>query len=201
MSDVLVAVVSGGLTLIGVAIPIVTSAIQGNEKDKRDHQERAELERQRLQQEEHRLLQERRKESAALLRMARDFHVAVENSYESRGADKTARTWDIRQRAADLSGQADEIGLLVPELNAAAEALAGAAIALVAIVGDERSLPFGAPVQRPDTAELSRQMTAFKLAALDVFHGGATSTHAGEIAALETSLVPGELHGDLTMRG
>ena len=200
MPDVLVAVVSGGLALIGVAIPIVTSAIQDNEKDKRDRQERAELERQRLLQENQRLLQERRKECADLLRMARDFRVAVENSYESRGADKTKRAWAIRQSAANISGQADEIGMLVPELNAAAEALAGAASDLVEIVADEKSLSLGASTQRPDTAELTRRMRAFKAAAMDVFQAGPNSLQ-GEIAALETSLVPGELHGDLTMRG
>jgi hypothetical protein len=200
MQDVLVAVISGGLALIGVAIPIVTSAIQANEKDKRDRQERAELERQRLLREDQRLLQERRKECAALLRMARDFRVAVENSYESRGADKTARAWGIRQSAADISGQADEIGMLVPELNAAAEALAGATSDLVEIVADEKSLLLGASTQRPDTAELTRRMKAFKAAAMDVFQAGSHSLQ-GEIAALETSLVPGELHGDLTVRG
>ena len=203
MSDVLVAVVSGGFTLIGVAIPIVISALKDNEKDKRDHQARAELERQRLLQENQRLLQEQRKECADLLRMARDFRVAVENSYESRGADKTKRAWGIRQSAADISGRADEIGMLVPELNAAAEALANAARDLVGIVTDEKSLSLGASTQRPDTAELSRRMTAFKLAAMDVFQDfrGGSNAHRGEIAEREPSLVPGELHGDLTVRG
>jgi len=199
MTDVFVALISGGLALIASAIPVVTSALKDNAKDKRDSEERAEQERQRIRQEDQRQLQERRKECATLLRMARDFRVAVENSFQARGADKAARAEDIRQGAADMSGQADEIGMLVPELNAAAEAVAAAAGDLVEIVADAKSLALGAATQRPDTAELTRRMKAFKAAAMNVFHAEPDSLQ-GEIAALETSLVPGELHGDLTVR-
>jgi hypothetical protein len=200
MDEVLVAVISGGLTLMGVAIPIITSAVQGNAKDKRDRQERAELERQRSLREQRLLLRERRKESAMLLRMARDFRVAVEDSYESRGAERAALARRIRQRAADISGQADEIGMLVPELNAAAELVAEAARDLVAIVTDEQSMSLGAPTQRPDTGVLARRAGEFKSGAMYLFQNG-TSPFPGEISALEDSLAPGELQGELAVRG
>src|SRR5271165_7308197 len=106
MDEVLVAVVTALATLIGVAMPLALSAV----KDKRDSQERAALEHQRL-------LQERRTECAALLGAARDFGVKIQNSYEYHGTDMTERAWDIRQRAADISGQADQIGLLIADIS------------------------------------------------------------------------------------
>jgi hypothetical protein len=185
MDAVLVGVITALATLIGVALPLVITATQSSERDKRDRQERMELEQQRL-------LQERRKECAALLRMARDFGVAVESSYESRGAERAALIRQMRQRAADISGQADEIGLLIPGLGATADALADATSFLVGTVADEKSFALGAPTQRPDAAELEQRVKEFKAAAHAVLYEGS--------AARETSLVHGELQGDLAVR-
>jgi hypothetical protein len=186
MEEVLVAIITALATLIGVAMPLAISAIQGNEKDKRDHQERIELERQRLR-------QERRKECAALLRAARDFGVKVQNSYEYHGTDKTERAWDIRQRAANITGQADEISLLINGLAAAADALAGEVNRLVGVVADPLSLVLGASTQPlpPDTGKLDRRIQEFKSAAQAALYGVPSPS--------DTSLVEGEFLGELTM--
>jgi hypothetical protein len=182
MDEVLVAVVTALATLIGVAMPLVLSAV----KDKRDSQERAALEHQRL-------LQERRTECAALLRVARDFGVKIQNSYEYHGADMTERAWDIRQRAADISGQADQIGLLIADLSSVADVIADEVNRLVGIVADPRSLALGSSTQTkpPDIAELGRRITAFKSAAREVLYGLPS--------AQDTSLVHGEFLSELTV--
>ena len=184
MDEVLVAVITALATLMGVAMPLAIAAIQGSEKDKRDRRERVELERQRL-------LQERRKECAALLRAARDFGVAVQNNYEYNGPDKTGRAWDIRQRAADITGQADEVGLLVADLSIVADALADEVNRLVGIAADPQSLALGSSTQPSDVAELDRRIRAFKSAAQAVLYGVPSPP--------DTSLAHGEFLSELTM--
>jgi hypothetical protein len=153
-----VAVIAAAAPIVAGAIPLIVSAFRDNRKDKRERAERMELERQRL-------MQERRKECAALLRMARDFQVLVENNYEYHGPDKVTRLWDIRQRSADITGRADEVGLLVPSLEAGAEALADAANSLVASAADGQSLMLQASTERPDVEGLSRCIAEFRTAA------------------------------------
>jgi hypothetical protein len=186
MDAVLVAIITALATLIGVAIPLGIAAVQGNKKDKRDRQDAAELERRRL-------LQEQRKECAALLRMARCFAVAVQNNYEYHGEDKTARVWDIRQQAAEITSQADEIGLLVADLSTVADALAGEVNLLVGAAADPQSLLLGSSTQPrpPETTELDQRIKRFKSAAQSVLYGQPSSPG--------TSLMDGELLGELTV--
>jgi len=162
MTEVWVAAITALATLIGVALPLTMSS----KKEKRDRQERAELERQRL-------LQERRAECAGLLRAARDYGVAVQDNYEYHGHDKTARVWDIRKQAAAITGQADEVGLLIAGLAAAADALADEVNRLVDGAADPQSMALGSSTQPepPDTARLDRRIREFKSAAQAALYG------------------------------
>ena len=186
MPDALIAVVITALTsIVAGVIPNIMSAVQATGRDKRDRLERIEIERQRL-------LRERRTECGTLLRMARDFQVAVENNYEYSGTDKTARVWDIRQRAADITGRAEEISLLIPDLDGQADALADEASRLARLAADPQSLKLGASTQPPDTGGLGQRIRELKSAAQGVLYDGP--------AATRDSLVPGELERDLPVR-
>jgi hypothetical protein len=123
----------------------------------------------RLALEQQRLLQERRTVCVALLRTARDFRAAVENNYEYHGENMRARLWDIRQRAADITGQADEVGFLVPGFGAAADALADAASLTAGGAVDPQSLALEASAHRMDTEYLDRYIHDFKSAARAMF--------------------------------
>lgn len=186
MDAVLVAIITALATLIGVAMPLGIAAVQGDKKDKRDRQERADLERQHV-------LQERRKECAALLRMARDFGVAVQNDFEYHGPDKIERAWDIRQRAADITGRADEVSLLVADLSAVADALSDEVHRLAARAVDPKGRVQGASAQPrpPDIGELDQRIQRLKSAAQSVLYG--------EPATREGSLVSGEVQRELSM--
>jgi len=182
MDEVLVAIITALATLIGVAMPLALTA----SKDKRDSRERVELE-------FHRLRQERRAECAALLRAARDFGVKLQNGYEYHGPDMTERAWDIRQRAADISGQADQIGLLIAGLAAVADSLADEVNRLVGIATDPKTLKMGASAQPapPDITELGQRVSAFKSAAQAALYS--------EPVPPESSLVDGERLRELTV--
>jgi len=181
-----VAVLAAAAPIVAGAIPLIVSAIQGRGKDKRDRQERAQLDRRRS-------LEERRKDCAVLLQTARDFRVAVDNYFEYSGVDKLARAWDIRQRAANITGQADEIGLALPQLATPADAVADAANLLVGIVADPQTLALRASTQRPDTTGLERCIKEFKSAAQAALYDGP--------ALRDTSLMPGQLDRGITMGG
>ena len=106
------AVLTTGITAVATitagAIPQIVPFVQNRRQGDRARQERMELERQRL-------LHERRKDCAALLRMARNFQVEVENHYEYSGPDKAARAGAIRQHAADITGQAVRSACCYPD--------------------------------------------------------------------------------------
>ena len=186
MDELFVAIIAALATLLGAAMPLVLAALQDNEKNKRDHQERVEIERQRI-------LQGQRKECAALLRAARDFGVKLQNNYEYHGPDMAERAWDIRQRAADITGQADEIGLLIAGLSPVADVLADEVNRLVGIAADPLSLALGSSTQPqpPDIAELGRRISAFKSAAQATLYSAPSPP--------DNSLVDGERLSELTV--
>jgi hypothetical protein len=184
MDAVLVAIISAVAALLGATIPLVTAAVQDSRKNKRDHLERVEMERQRI-------LQDQRKQCAALLRAARDFGVKLQNNYEYHGPETTSRAWDIRQRAADITGQADEIGLLIASLSIVADILADEVNRLVGIAADPQSLALGSSIQPqpPDLTVLGRRISAFKSAAQAVLYSVPSPP--------DNSLMDGELLSDL----
>ncbi len=181
-----VAVIVAAAPIIAGAIPLIVNAVRDGGRDKRDRQERVGLEREQL-------MQERRKECGALLRASRDFRVQIQNNYEYHGPDMISRAWDIRQRAADITGQADEIGLLIDGLSTVADSLAEEVNRLVDIVADPKSLALGSSTlpKPPDVAELGRRISAFKSAAQAALYSGPELP--------ESSLVAGERLRELTV--
>jgi hypothetical protein len=160
MADVsfAVAVIGTITTAFAGAVPVVTGWIERRGKDKRERAER--LEGVRL-----RLAQEKRGECVKLLRLGGDFRVLMENAHESQGDDLTPRLQEIRQSAAGLTGQADEVGFMVPETEAAAAALAAEAGRLVATVSKNRNRAGGASFLPPDFETFDRCLADFRAVA------------------------------------
>jgi hypothetical protein len=157
MADVPLAVaVIGTITpVVAGALPLFIGWFKEGGRDKRERAERLEAERLRL-------AQEKRGECVKLLRLGRDLRVLMENAHESQGDDLTLRLQEIRQSAAGLTGQADEVGFMVPETEAAAGALAAAAGRLVITVSENRNRAGGAPLMPPDFERFDRCLAKFK---------------------------------------
>src|SRR5215469_2725272 len=112
MADVplTVAVISTISPVVAGALPLVTGWLRDAGRDKRGQAER--------------LAQQKREGCVTLLRLARDFRVHVENAHEFQGPDLTTQVQEIRQAAADINGQADEVGFMLPTAETTASALA-----------------------------------------------------------------------------
>jgi hypothetical protein len=144
-------VVAGG-------IPVIAGLIRDSGRDKREQTERAEAERIRVEHEE-------RRACVMLLRLARDFRVLVENTCDSRGADLAANAQQIRQAAADITGQADDVGFTVFATEAAAVCLAAEAHTLANTIADGKNRALGASLLSPDFTTFDRCLGEFKEAA------------------------------------
>jgi len=151
MADIPLALAIAGTVSPAVAgaIPVIIAWIRDSGRDKRDRAERAEADRARL---------ERKKRNACvkLLRLARDFRALVENTCDSRGPDLSANAEQIRQSAADISSQADEVGFMISETEAAASSLAAAARGLAEKIADSKNREFGASILAPDFTRFDR---------------------------------------------
>jgi hypothetical protein len=179
MSDVpfAVAVLAGTAPIIAGAIPIITGALRDSRRDKLEHLEGLAAERLRS-------LQGNRADCAALLRLARDFRVLVQNDGEYHGPDKVAQLWKIRQHAADIMGQADTIGLMVPSLDVTADALARAVSQLAEAAANDEGVPLGASAGRPGLTELDDCIGRFKSAARTALY---PELAVGEVASVRTA--------------
>jgi hypothetical protein len=166
MPDVPVAVaVIGTITpVVAGALPLVIGWIKDGGHDKRERAERLEAERLRL-------AQEKRGECVKLLRLGRDFRVLMENAHESQGDDLTARLQEIRQAAASLTGQADEVGFMIPATEATADALAAEAGVLAVTVSKKRNRAGGAALMPPNFERFDQCLGEFKAAALVALNG------------------------------
>jgi hypothetical protein len=155
-----VPVITAMASIVAGTIPLVINALRADRRDMRDRQERLARERQRHS-------WKVRRECSVLLRAARDFRVLVENDDEYNGPDKAEHGWAIRERASDLTGRADAIGMLVPGLAAPADALAEAATCLVPVMTDDKGRLLGGSTKRPDFTEYERRIKAFKAAGME----------------------------------
>jgi triphosphoribosyl-dephospho-CoA synthetase len=160
MADVplTVAVISTVSPVVAGALPLIIGWIREAGREKREQVERLAVERLRLE-------QEKRGECVKLLRLARDFRVLLENTYESRGSDLAARAQQIRQAAADITGQADEVGFMVPAAEATASSLATEACSLAGAIADINNRALGASILSPDFTRFDKFLAEFKLAA------------------------------------
>jgi hypothetical protein len=144
--------------VVAGAIPVIAGLIRDSGRDKREQAERAEAERVRVE-------QERRRACVTLLRLARDFRVLVENTCDSRGSDLAANAQQIRQTAADITNQADEVGFMVFATGTAAVCLAAEARTLANTIADWRNRALGASLLSPDFTIFDRCLGEFKEAA------------------------------------
>jgi len=200
MADVplALAIISTVSPVVAGAIPVIVGWIKDSGNDKRERAERAEAERTRIE-------QKKRRACVKLLRMVRDFRVVVENTCESRGSELAAHAEQIRQFAADINGQADEVGFMVFETEAAASSLAAEARRLVEVIADSKVKALGASIPSPDFTTFDRCLAEFRATAQTAFGysaapvvGSSDDVAGGERSELgldEAPSVPGELLG------
>lgn len=160
MADVplTLAIVSTVSPVVAGAIPVVVGWIRDSGHDKRERAERIEAERVRLE-------QKKRRACVKLLRLARDFRVLVENTCDSRGSELDANAQQIRQSAADIIGQADEVGFMVFATETAASALAAEARKLADQIADRKNRELGESLLSPNFTKFNGCLMDFREAA------------------------------------
>lgn len=152
------AVISTITPVVAGALPLTVGWIRDAGRDKRAAAER-------LKAEQTQLARKRRTRCVKLLRLARDFRVLVENTYESSGPELAANAGQVRRAAADIASQADKVEFMVPGAETEAVALATAARLLAAPIADKKNRTLGSSLVPPDFAEFDRYLADFKRAA------------------------------------
>jgi hypothetical protein len=164
MADVplTLAIISTVSPVVAGAIPVIVGWIRDSGREKREVGERVATELARVE-------RERRGACVKLLRQARDFRVLVENTCDSRGSDLAIHAQQIRKSAADITGQADEVGFMVFATEATANSLAVEACVLADTIADGKNTGLGASLLSPDFTEFDRCLANFKAAAQGAF--------------------------------
>ncbi|HEY1626790.1 MAG TPA: hypothetical protein VGG16_23635 [Streptosporangiaceae bacterium] len=200
MADVpfTIAVIGIVAPVVAGGIPVIAGWIRDSGRDRRDRAERIDAERVRLE-------REKREACVKLLRMARDFRVLVENTCDSRGPDLATHARKVRQSAADITGQADEVGFMVFVTETAANALAAEARILAATIADSKNRELGASLLSPNFTRFDQCVDEFKVTAQGASGYLAASTaesadsangeRLGLQATVESSAVPGQFQG------
>jgi hypothetical protein len=177
---------------------VIVGLIRDSGRDKRDRAERDDAKRARVE-------QENRRACVSLLRLARDFRVLVENTCDSRGSDLAANAQQIRQAAADIRCQADEVGFVVFATETAASCLADEASMLANTIADGKNRALGASLLSPNFARFDQCLGEFKRAAQDALGYDRTGTRlaaradgtqeASELRVGESPSMSGQLLG------
>jgi hypothetical protein len=152
------AVISTISPVVAGALPLAVGWIRDAGRDKRAA---AEL----LRVEQAQLAQKKRVQCVKLLRLARDFRVLVENTHDSTGSELDAHAEQVRQSAADIASQADEVEFMVPGAETEALSLAAAASLLAAPIVDKKNRALGSSLIAPDCTEFGQCLVDFKRAA------------------------------------
>jgi hypothetical protein len=160
-----VAVIGTITTAVAGAVPVVTGWIERRGKDMREQADRRAAERLRAEAERLRLALERRGECNKLLKLTLSFRVQLENAHESQGDELTIRVREIRQAAAVIAGQADDVGYMLPGTEATASGLAAEVSLRADALSDERNRARGAPLEPPDLKRLDKALADFRTAA------------------------------------
>jgi hypothetical protein len=195
MADVplTLAIISTVAPVVAGAIPVIVGWIRDSGREKRELGERDAAEAARLE-------REKREACVKLLRQARDFRVLVENTCDSRGSDLAIHAQQIRKAAADITGQADEVGFMVFVTEATANCLAAEACILADTIANAKNTGLGASLLSPDFAEFDRCLMEFKIAAQGafgypvVFTAGSKGDGSIPVELIESS-VPGQFQG------
>jgi hypothetical protein len=165
MADVplAVAIISTISPVVAGALPLVVGWIRDTGREKRELAERVSGEQLRLE-------QSKLGECATLLRLARNYRVVVENACDSQGADLVGFAQQIRQLTADITGQADEVGLMVPATESAASQLAQEARSVCERVTDKGNRVRGETLTQPSFTSFDKYLEEFKAAAQAAFN-------------------------------
>jgi len=195
MADVplTLAIISTVAPVVAGAIPVIVGWIRDSGRDKRELGERVAAEVARVE-------REKREACVKLLRQARDFRVLVENTCDSRGSDLAIHAQQIRKAAADITGQADEVGFMVFVTEATANCLAAEACILADTIADAKNTGLGASLLSPNFTEFDRCLAEFKAAAQGAFGylvlvaAGGKENGRIPVELIESS-VPGQFQG------
>lgn len=155
-----VALITAGTSVVSVSVPLVINWARDAGRDKRAAAER--LTRERAE-----LARKKREQCVSLLRLTRDFRVLAESVYGS-SVSAAQTPEEVRQAAADLASQADEIEFMVPGVDSEVLALATAAGQLVTIA-EEKNREHGSALVPADFEELDESLEKFKQAARTTF--------------------------------
>ena len=158
------AVISTITPVIAGAVPLTIGWIKDAGRDKRDAAERL-----RLEQSE--LARKKREQCVGLLRLTRDFRVLVANTFDSIGSELDTNAERVRQAAADIAGQADEVEFMVPGVETEALSLAAAASQLSAPIAEKKNRELGSALVPPDFGEFDLCLEKFKESARAVLGG------------------------------
>lgn len=164
MADVtLVALITAGASVVSGSIPLLINWARDAGRDKRAAAKQQE--RERSEQE-----RSKREQCVRLLRLNRDFRVLVEDAYGVSGSAsaRVRKAEEVRQSAADIASQADEVEFMVPGVDAEVLALATAASHLVS-AAEEKHREHGTPLAPDDFAEFDQCLKTFKKAARATF--------------------------------
>ena len=182
------------LAVIGLAAPVVAGALPliGGWIRETRREKRAAAEQCRVEQA--RSVGEKRAQCVKLLKLAHNFRVLVENTYESSGTDLDTNARRVRQFAADITSLADEVEFTIRDAEPAASALAAAAGELAAPVADRENRKLGTSLSPPNFEAFDQCRDEFKRAALAAL-GDQPAVSAGraavDIAEDVDRLVPG----------
>jgi hypothetical protein len=152
------AIVSTITPVIAGALPLTVGWIRDAGREKRAEAERLRAERSQV-------AQKKQANCVGLLRLAREFRVLVENTYESSGKVLDANAELVRQFAAGLASQADKVEFMISEAESEALALANAAGRLGAPLADQKNRKSGSALLAPNFTEFDDCLADFKRAA------------------------------------
>ena len=140
------------------------------------------------------LEQEKAGQCVDLLTRARNYRVLLEDAEDSKGDELIAYCRQIRQAAADITGQADKVEIMVPLTGDTASMLAAEARTLSAAMASKANRARSETLIPPDFTRFDRRLDEFKAASQ--FALGHRPAIAGATAiAVEPSPVPGQLSG------
>lgn len=165
MADVplYVAVITAGASVVSGSIPLLINWARDSGREKRAAAERLEREQSELE-------RKRREQCVRLLRLNRNFRVLIESAYGANGSEPGPQAEQVRQSAADIATQADEVEFMVPGIDTEVIALASAASHLVSNA-EEKHHEHGAALTPEDFSEFDQCLGLFKKAARARFSG------------------------------
>jgi hypothetical protein len=153
------------LAVISTITPVIAGALPLGVGWLRDARREKRAAADRLRAEQSQLAEKKSEQCVRLLRMARDFRVLVQITYDATGTKLDEHAEQIRQSAADIASQADNVEFMMPETEKEALSLAVAAGRLAAPIADRKNRTYGSSLISPDFTEFDRCLDDFKQAA------------------------------------